>query len=501
MEVSNIITRLSQQLNTKKANSLFLNGAPGTGKSTLLERISVECTEKFPRSKVLRPYTEVSINPISRQLVEDLHNLGYLSETPDQHVIDDLNSTWHWLERTLDISIKQSFIILVDLDSIDWNDYNSLRVLFSSLRYLEHFWESKKAQFAFVLTGFWDDAGLDEHYNNIDMSFPYTIGSNYLIWDGIECDDFISSDIDPLFFQQNGFFEVLHEIAGGNPMIMRELALIIDPKDITIFHLMEAAKSAAQDIQFNKKIWECFKDLPGESIEILKELLSLRQIPVRSLSPAMERLRLMGIVKEKVSLDNRYIVLRSWYVELMIRSFLKEMDLSNSYSQGSGLTDLMPTISHLNKKAFELLQDIEILLRNYIVNHLWKHKAENEPLLSGWYYDVTYRQDGSLVGRTERVAQDVADEWRERCRKNGLAVALNPDIAYITLPGLAGMLEQLIIREESLKLDHVVEAVEEVVYIRDAVMHNQLIEFGDFEKILLLQEKISSAISAENLGI
>lgn len=497
MEVSNIITRLSQQLNTKKANSLYVNGAPGTGKSTLLERISVECTEKFPRAKVLGPYTEVSINPISRQLVEDLHDLGYLSETPDQHVMDDLNSTWHWLERTLDISIKQSFIILVDLDSISWNDYNSLRVLFSSLRYLEHFWESKKAQFAFVLAGFWDDAGLDEHYNHIDMSFPYTTGSNYLIWDGIECDDFISSYIDPLFFQKNGFFEVLHEIAGGNPMIMRELALIIDPKDITIYHLMEAAKSAAQDSQYSKKIQECFKDISGESIEILKKLLSLRQIPVRSLSPSMERLRLLGIVKEKVSRDSRYIILRSWFVELMLRSFPTEMNFSISIYQGSELTDLMPTITHLNQKAFELLQEIEILMRNYIVSHLWKHRAEKEPLLCGWYQDAVFRRDGNIINRNERVAQDLADEWRERCRENGLAVVLNPDIAYITLPGLAGMLEQLSIREESLKLDQVIEAVEEVVDIRDAVMHNQLIEFDDFEKILVLQNRISTAINEE----
>ena len=74
---------------------------------------------------------------------------------------------------------------------------------------------------------------------------------------------------------------------------------------------------------------------------------------------------------------------------------------------------------------------------------------------------------------------------------------LNPDIAYTSLTTLAGILTELGRKEGSKRWEKVVEAVEEVVNIRDAVMHNQLIEFDDFEKILMLKNKISVAVSEE----
>lgn len=499
MGSSKILTRIAQQLDTKQANTLFINGGPGTGKSTLLESLSEDCAAKFPRARVLGPYIEVSTNPISRQLVEDLHDLGYVPDMPNQHLMDDLNSTWHWLERNLDISIKQSFIILVDLDQITWNDYDSFRVIFSSLRYLEHFWESKKAQFVFVLAGFWDDAGLDEHYNQINLSFPYTTGSNYLVWDGIGSDDFVGhyGEIDPLLFQKRGFIKVMHEIAGGNPAVMGEIAQKIIPDDLTLLSLLAAARAAAVEGQYSKRIQECLQQVPAESLAVLKKLLVLRQIPVISLSPAMQRLHSMGIVKEKVSKESRHLVLQSWFIELMLRALTQIFGLPGSSNRQADIADLMPTITVLNQNAFELLQEIEILLRNFVVTQLWDQQPDGLPLLTGWYYQSSFVWQNGDRTRLDRDTQEVANDWRERCQENGLPDQLNPDIAYTSLTTLAGILTELGRKEGSKRWEKVVEAVEEVVNIRDAVMHNQLIEFDDFEKILMLKNKISVAVSEE----
>lgn len=501
MYTSEIITRIAHQLDTKQANTFFINGAPGTGKSFLLNRLSDDLVKELPKIKVFGPYRETTTNPISCQLIKNLFEQGYLLEIPDQSVTDDLNSTWFWLRNNLKISLKQSFIILVDIDQISWNDYDSLRIIFSSLRYLEHFWDSRQVQFVFVLAGFWDHPGLEEYYGVIQLSFPYTGSYNYLRWEGIACDDFAnySHDIDTSFIHKNGYINVLHEIAGGNPTVMKEITRNIDPKVITINNLIKATDMTATKGQVCNKFLGYWKELPDDSIETLNKILMLREIPISSIKSSTERLLLMGIIKEKQSQDTRCIMLRSWFVELMLRHFAKDLRLSNSISQNSDVSELMPTITILNQKAFHLLQEIEILMRNFIITQLWKYRSEGEPLLSGWFYqDYAIRQNGDLKKRIEKDAQGVADDWRERSRQNGLSDNLNPDIAYLSLSDLAGILSDLSRKKGSRNWDKVTKAIKEVVSIRDAVMHNQLIEIDDFEKILILQNKISAVISDED---
>ena len=500
MDTSEIITRIAHQLDTKQANTYFINGAPGTGKSFLLKKLSDELVKELPKIKVLGPYKETTSNPISCQLITNLFDQGYLLEMPDQSVTDDLNSTWFWLKNNLKISLKQSFIILVDIDQISWNDYDSLRIIFSSLRYLEHFWDSRQVQFVFVVAGFWDHPGLEEYYGMIQLSFPYTVSYNYLKWEGISCDDYIcySHDIDSSFIQKNGYINVLHEIAGGNPTVMQEITRNINPKAITISNLLKATDITATKghvCDFFLKYW---KELPDDSIEMLNKILMLRQIPIYSLQSSTERLLLMGIIKEKQSQETRWIVLRSWFVELMLRHFANDLRLSGSISKNSDTHDLMPTITVLHQKAFQLLQEIEILLRNFIVTQLWKYRSEGEPLLSGWFYqDIAIRQNGDVIKRTEKDAQGVADDWRDRSHQNGLPDNLNPDIAYLSLSDLAGILSDLSRKKGSKNWDRVTNTLKEVVNIRDAVMHNQLIEIEDLEKIYVLQHEISTVISDE----
>jgi len=280
---------------------------------------------------------------------------------------------------------------------------------------------------------------------------------------------------------------------------MKEITRNIDPKVITIDNLIKATDVTATKGQVCDKFLRYWKELPDDSIETLNKILMLRQMPIYSIKNSTEKLLLMGIIKEKQSQDIRCIMLRSWFVELMLRHFAKDLRLSNSISQNSNVSELMPTITILNQKAFHLLQEIEILLRNIIITQLWKYRSEGEPLLSGWFYqDYAIRQNGDLKKRFEKDAQGVADDWRERSRQNGLSDNLNPDIAYLSLPDLAGILSDLSRKKGSRNWDKVTNAIKEVVSIRDAVMHNQLIEIDDFEKILILQNKISAAISDED---
>jgi hypothetical protein len=383
MDISEIIARIAHQVDTKPANTLFINGAPGTGKSYLLKFLSDDLVKAIPKIKVLGPYKETTTFPISWQLIVNLFDFGYLSEIPDESVTQDLNSSWDWLKNNLNISIKQPFIILVDIDEIAWNDYDAFRIVFSSLRYLEYSWDSKYVQFVFVLAGFWDHPGLEEYYGTMQLSFPYTDSYNYIKWEEISYNDFTSFSklLDPLFIQKKGFINVLHEISGGNPTIMMEIARNMDPKAITIYSLLKATDVTATKGPICEKFLRYWNKLPDESIDMLNKILLLRQIPYTSLQISVERLLLMGIAKEKQSREIHWIGLRSWFVELTLRHFASDLGLSESNIKNSDVRDLMPTITALHQEAFKLLQETEILLRNFIVTQLWNYRSEGESIL------------------------------------------------------------------------------------------------------------------------
>lgn len=500
VETSNIVARIKHQLDTKPANTILINGAPGTGKSFLLDKLSEELSTELPKVKVLGPYKETTTNPISCQFVTDLFDQGYLSEMPGQSVTDDLNSTWFWLKDKLYSSVRQSFIILVDFDQISWNDYNSLRVVFSSLRYLEYCWDSRQITFVFVVAGFWDHPGLEAYYESVQLSFPYTVGNNYLNWGGISCEDFelYSQDIEHSLFQKDGFFNVLYEIAGGNPKIIIEISRNIDPKELTIKNLLKATNNTATKGSLCDSLLSHWKELPTDSIEILNKVLILRQVPIKSTNSSVERLLLMGIVKVNSSNQIRCIEVKSWFVEVLLRTFAEELQLSKSVSQNSNIQELMPTLTVLHQRAYKLLQEIEILLRNFIVTQLWSYKLGDTPILSGWSPKIPFVHYNEFSEKNVKEdAQERAVNWRSRCQKKGLPVDLNPDIAYLSLPDLADILSELSMKRGTQKWEHVTSALNEIVSIRDAVMHNQLIEINDFDRILKLKNKINTAISDE----
>ena len=216
MDFSKIATCLLRQFDTKPASTLFINGAPGTGKSFLLETLIDYLPKEISNVKVLGPIKNTCTSSIERQILESLYELSYLPSMPDQNDVDDLNSTWYWLKKNFRLSIRQLFVFLIDLGDIAWDEYDEIRIIFSGMRYLEYLWDSRQIRIAIVIAGFWDHPGLKEYYGKIKLSFPYTIGNNYFIWEGISIDESANlvKEINPIFQQKKGFIHLLHELSG-----------------------------------------------------------------------------------------------------------------------------------------------------------------------------------------------------------------------------------------------------------------------------------------------
>ena len=264
MDYADLIDRLKHQLDTKAASSLFVNGAPGTGKTFLHHELADELPKRIQRLKVLGPYKAGPADSIGIQISRDLADLRYLTQQPGLDVVDDLNSTWYWLKDNLQTTARQAFVVLIDLDEIAWDDYETLRIWFSSMRYLEHLMDTGPVKLAVLITSFWDHPGLDEYYANLQISFPYTVSQNYVVWEEIpvrrslELLGSIHSD-DPI---QAVYGKLLHEIAGGNPMVMLDILKHAEPGPPSVATILSAAEKAAQEGCAGKKMLRTWKKLP-----------------------------------------------------------------------------------------------------------------------------------------------------------------------------------------------------------------------------------------------
>ena len=503
MDHTVITNHILRQLDSKAASTLFVNGAPGTGKSFLLHELSKELPQKLRHLKVLGPYKVNQADSLGMQILNELAELRYLENVPGSDITNDLNSTWHWLKARWQTNARQAFVILIDIEGIEWDNYDVLRVFFSSMRYIEHLWDAGLARLAILAAGSWDHPGLEMYYaEELKLSFPYTVSQNYIVWEELPLSSSLEllgnvSLASPI---QVIYAKLLHEIAGGNPKIMQDIIDKLRPGIPSVDSLLTAVREAASSGAAGQAMMKLWKKLPPTSIKAIEELLLLRQVPVKSLSPNLERLRVSGILSERMILNQRYVTLRCWYTELLLRLHSAELGIENCTSRNPDITELMPTISILHEEAYLLIHEIENLLRNFLVTHLAAECSTGEPLLRGrGFKDVTFRKNGDLI-KQEQDAQERAEQWQMRSKDNGLPVHLNPTIAYLSLSDLVAILNELGEFMNSTNWLRVAAAAQRIVSIRDAVMHNQIVEIVDLEKIYSLQTEIFSALSETSIS-
>jgi len=494
MDYTDIIDDLAHQLDTKLASTLFINGATGSGKSYLQQKLATDIPTRIRRSKIIGPYKVCSAETLGNQLFRDLRDWGYITTIPDTNLASDLVSIWRWLKENLQAPNRSKIFILIDLDGVGWNDYDELRIWFSSIRHLEHFWDSGPVNLAVLITGFWDHPGLEMFYEQVQLSFPYTIGRNYIIWEEIPISnsmELISNSAhmgDPMDNPIRMMYgRLLHEICGGNPAIMQEVLRTIEPGNISVDAVLKSARQSAINGSIGQSLLATWKKLTPDSIKLIQKLLLLRQIPAISLSVGLERLKIVGILKEKIILNQQFVTMRSWYIEMLLRLHAEEFGIETPISKSPLLEELMPTITVLQQDAYTLVHEIENLLRNFLITHLALNRCDNHHLLNGHYVKKIRKEDLDAQQRAERMRSTSFD--------NGLPIHLNPDIAYLYLSDLGGILNEIAEQIDSTGWHRVAEAVDRVSYIRNAVMHNQIIETSDLQKIYDLQAEIFTALN------
>jgi hypothetical protein len=493
VKTTDLILSLLRLSETKRAVTAFVNGAPGVGKTFLLQQLSKELPNSIRNTLVFGPYHVGSVEEFTSKLLDECRARAYIEGEIPSDYLTDLMGTFDWLKQNIQTTSRQTIIILIDLD-YKIAEKDTWRSWFSSIRSLEQTWEHSSARLLVLLASNWNHNLLDDYYKEIRLSFPYTVSQNYFPWDGVSVEQI--DDIVGKYFAATPnivpFGCLLHEISGGHPGAVEDILKTI-PKgeQLSIASILTAVKKAACNGKMAEELvakWIC---LPAKARAVVRHLLLMRQIPATKLRPYFDGLYTVGLLKEKVVAGTVYGVLNSWYVELTARYHLKELEIEEENLSKVGLDDLTPPLVSINNEAYLIINEIENMARNFVTVQLSATKIPGKALLwnRATRYDKFHDQYLSAYERSI--------EWKENSRAAGLPVDLNPLIAYLSIKDLPKLIEELAKELKSDQWTRISSALDAIGDIRDAIMHNQIIDDDAFTRLFILRAAIYDALRPE----
>jgi len=489
---SELTRRLADLIRARNATTFYLNGPPGSGKSHLLNELATQLPADNPRSLALGPYSvsRGEVNSLQEHIVRDCRDAGFLDGSSLLQPGLDLASTWQWLAENAHVPDGQTFLVLVDL--IEGNPLISAPVssLFSNARYLEGAWSDYKVRIHHMFAGYWDQPALENYYREINTSFPYTVGYNYATWSGLCQEEMVAllSQARP----REGYSihgRLLFELTGGHPAAAMEILESVAPGDLNLPALLTSTYRAAENGATGQSLLGVWCQLPDKARDVLQKLILNGHIEARVPHSTIDQLLTAGIVRLDQVGTEAYLSFRSWYAELLVRLHTEALEIASDQTQKIRLAELMPSVSELSIEAYRLINDIENAARNFVTVQLClQHTGEGHILK-----DKHKKYDNQTGGFEDAFQR--AQEWRDRRADGGLAVGLNPLLAYCSTRDLAGLIEEIGAKMDSEAWQRIARAIRGLADIRDAVMHNQIVDDLALQQLYALQGDIYQALS------
>lgn len=483
------IAKISGLLLSKSAVSFFINGGPGTGKSYLASELAKDIPAAIPGAFIIGPNVVLASDfdnlPISQ--MQACFQAGFLDAVPPEDELRNVADAWIWLDHQNLFSSRQVFVVLVELGS----DLSlaSIAELFSRIRHLEAAWNGSGARLLYLVIGSWDVVALTQYYEENGVSFPYTIGRNYMIWKGISSDAMYSLMQREIPSSMPIHGRVLHELCGGNPTVALEILRGLQGQDISVENLLDATRQVATDGETGCRWIEQWTQLTSDAKAIVKELLHQRCTTNSCSSEPVNQLVALGIVKQRRIGTERYLLFRSWYMELLFRLHLASLGMDETRLAEVQIEEMVPSILSVNQEAYETIHEIENNVRDFVALWLSMHDTQPEHI---------------LVGKVEKYVNEIDDtedlfdraaHWRLRSEIAGLPKNLNPLLAYCSTRDLAALVVEVGRLLSSDAWQQIADLLERLAYIRDAVMHNQLIGDEQIRKLNELQRAVYRALA------
>lgn len=490
MDRQNLTTLLLQQFESRFVSTFFINGPPGAGKTYLLNQLAESLPAYMPNTQVLGPYPS-SFDRITINITEDLLGSGYLNSLPPGEYLEDWYGTWNWLKDHLKVSNRQNFLILIRLDDDNFSECEDLRSWFSSLRYMEHYWNNNKIRLLIVVAGYWNHVALEEHYRAIQLSFPYTTSTNYLVWNKISQEEAITLVSKALrnTVLTDAFGKLFHEVTGGLPGAMVDILAFLKLENPGFSDVMIAARNAAEKGEQGKALIASWLKYPAPFTELLRQLLLYRKITAGNIE-ALDLLNISGVISPQEIMGKPYIQISSLYIELLLRKYAGVLGLNTEEWRKVQFDEFVPGLTTFNVEAYRIINHIENLVRNFALARLYEKTDQDVNVLQN---KVLRRKKDSPINEDDDIFER-AVEWRQRSKQKGMDVTFNPLITYVSTGDLADLIREIAVTGDPL-WDDIVKAIEKITPIRHAVMHHQLIDEKNLESLYGLQVKIYSALN------
>lgn len=186
INVEELVGSSHRRIRSHLASSLFLNGPPGSGKSHAIACLIELLSQELTRVVVFGPYQTtpeqacssagiVGADAVASGLVDEwgmlAHDAGF--EEALLH-----------LQSRLGPVAPMTLLVVFDIHSeASFADLDTFASLCLMVRYVEHVWRHRSVRLHMLVSGFWSHPRLARYCQEHMVSFPYTVGENYVVWE------------------------------------------------------------------------------------------------------------------------------------------------------------------------------------------------------------------------------------------------------------------------------------------------------------------------------
>ncbi len=472
-----VTAKLDTLLRKRACGALFINGPASAGFDALLGQIAA-ATRPAKGLSILGPYR------ISAGRVDDLRTLirdelvaqGYIpGDGTDTH-LPNHKALWELLLAAGDRQQNQTFLVLVELIDGLVQDSEGPGDLFSDIRHFEGVWRDRSIQVVYAIAGSWWHQEIEAYFDRIHVSFPYSPGRNYVRWTGVDRATVATMTKESLGAAGTPIVsDVIYELGGGNWEVTQSLLGAVQERPIQLQSLWNHTRRIAQDGPLARDLLASWRRLPPRSRKLLQRLLTTRCVAEHHTNERIkEPLLALGIAREVTINKIRYLRFFSPFTELCVRANLAEFDLADPALERVNLDEIVPDLDILGSYGYQLVRDIENLVRSYVMLQV---------------------QIGQHVEAKHFPGYREAKEYRRGEVRHGLPVEFNPLISYFSVRDLAEIVRQTALNHNADTWRAIERSLNDLVTVRNAVMHNRVIGFDALDRLQTLRGQIYTAIS------
>lgn len=485
ISINGLVQDAARVFMAKRTASFFVSGAPGSGCSLVSRRLQIALPEIMQKLSVLGPYV-ISLEDIAqlpKAIAEDLSKQGFARNEIMESVPDQLHHAWMHFSCNLEVARNQSFLVIIDIADPEFHQYVPLLAdMFSAIRSLESNQLDQNFGLYHAVTGFWNPVLLADYYKNVGVSFPYTKGENYHVWNGMNNEE----ALEELSLQENSrvWTSLLVEITGGHFGAMQEANNALGQDALSFRKVVQVVDQIAKDGSNAQNLVDLWGDFAPDILSTLEHIVINNIINLDYVRHSQELMRAAGIGKLTHVADEYFLEIRSWYIERVIVHHTLELGFDSEDIFKYLVEEPSPHLVVFNQQAYELLNDIETKVRRFVGAYLYRHNDSDAHILK----DQLRKYDN----HTKEIedAYQRASNWKKRSQEDTLHTNYNTLLAYCLTSDLADLTNDIGIKQNRPEWQEVSRLVRKLVPIRNAVMHNQLIDESSLNLLFALQKRI-----------